>query len=242
VTDETDRYGEWLKAEIEVWEAYHNHKETTAWTATAFFLAAGGAFVSTVPRLAAEHKDVATVVILLAAAAIWGFVVMQFLRRWSAADTTDGFRAALTKLYQASSSGVTLNRVLSTADDPYGVPQFVTDEIDKAKHRKRRRRPNGYKDLRWWSEAASYVLLVLTTASMVMAVRNPPTTEETKIEAVAREVARLSDRVSAMSQDFKADLAASEARLHQRLAETRGGVASQTEPRRAAEKRKVPPQ
>ncbi len=154
----SDTYGGWLKTEIEVFVSYHNHKETMAWTATALFLAAAVAFLSAIPRIATEHQYTATVVIVLASLAIAGFVIMQFCMRWSAANTCDGLRAALTKVY----GGGYLNVAVSTNDDRVpGLPRFVSEEIASAAQRKRRWRRDFYRDPRWQSELASYFLLVL---------------------------------------------------------------------------------
>ena len=218
MTKTLSTYGEWLRSEIQVYQTYHNHKETMAWTATALFLAAGGAFLSAMPRVAVEHQCAATVVIVVASLAIAGFVIMQFNMRWLAADTTDGLRAAITRLY-AANEATKLDCGVSTSDSAVGFPKFVSDEIDAVANRKCRWRSGAHRDPRWWSEAASYTLLLLMLCSVLIAVWNPPPREESKIEAVATEVSRLSAKLSTVSKELSLKLAEAEARLGSRIDE-----------------------
>lgn len=154
-----------------------------AWTATALFLAAGGAFHSAMPRIAVENQCATTVSAVLAFLAIAGFVIMQFDRRWRAADITSGLRAALTKVYK----GDTLDSGMSI-DDPYGFPNFVAQEKTAAGELKPRWCKSFYKDRRWWSEIASYMLLVLALVSVLVALWNPPQGENRKSEIMAADL------------------------------------------------------
>lgn len=218
MTDIQSAYGEWLRSEIQVYQTYHNHKETMAWTATALFLAAGGAFLSAMPRVVVEHQCAATVVIVLASLAIAAFVIMQFDMRWLAADTTEGLRAALTGLY-AASEVPKLGCNVSLARPALGFPKFVAHEIATVANRNPRWRSDAYKDRRWWSEAASYTLLLLMLCSVIMAVWNPPPREESKLDTVATEVSHLSTTLNTMSKELSPKLAEAESHLRSRIDE-----------------------
>lgn len=152
----TDSYGEWLNTELKLFETYQNHKETMAWTATALFLAGGAAFVSSVPDFAIASQWLASLWILLATLALFVFLHMQFKKRWDGADTQEGIRCGLARLYLKAEADK-LNFEPSKEGPAPGLPKFVTDEIAEIQLRKPRR--IGCKDLRWRSELSSYFLV-----------------------------------------------------------------------------------
>jgi len=219
MSDEVNSFVDELRAEIQGIESYHNHKEMMAWTATALFLAGGAAFVSTVPRVAIEHQMAATMTIVVGAIAIAFFVYMQFERRWVASDTSDGLRATLTKLCDPSTNRAALDWTVSTDDPVPGLPKFVAQEIASVAKQKRRFRPGAHRDRRWWSEAASYTIMLLTCLNMLLVIWNPPAAEEKKIDAMAARLSELTAALPAMSTEFRTHLTEIEARLQARMLE-----------------------
>lgn len=96
----TNEYANWLRSEIDTHVNYHNHKETMAWTATAFFLPGiiGLAYVANlIPWRVPGHVAFSVLLILLTIAVL-GFVSMQHKMRFRAADICDGLRRALARV------------------------------------------------------------------------------------------------------------------------------------------------
>lgn len=78
----------WLKHQIDYYGRYHDHKETMAWVATAFYL---GALIYLLFNLDQVLDGIAvpitlTIVGLLALVPICLFLKMQFNRRWVAKE------------------------------------------------------------------------------------------------------------------------------------------------------------
>jgi hypothetical protein len=94
------RYIDWLKAEIELGDSYHNHKETMAWAATAFYLptVVGLAYGANRFGLNLASQIGLTVVLLFLWLMLFRFLHMQFTMRWKAADVAVGLRRALARV------------------------------------------------------------------------------------------------------------------------------------------------
>ena len=91
--DQLQQVIHWLTAEIDYRGRYHDHKETMAWLATAFYLPAIAAAAYYLTRTGWNRGGI-TVLILLAALTILFFVSMQFRMRWNANDTVVGLHRA----------------------------------------------------------------------------------------------------------------------------------------------------
>ena len=102
MSDLLQRYSEWLNGELEQTTAYHNHKETMAWTATALFLAAVGALLAAPPDAVVAKPGLSRLVIVVVAVLVVVFWRMQFSMRWHAADTCVALRRALARVNLAS--------------------------------------------------------------------------------------------------------------------------------------------
>lgn len=92
----------WLKHQIDYYGRYHDHKETMAWVATAFYL--GGIIglsigLGYIPQFHYKAVPIVlTIVILLAFVSIGIFLDMQFNRRAIANKYVEIFRDELTPL------------------------------------------------------------------------------------------------------------------------------------------------
>lgn len=87
----------WLKHQIDYYGRYHDHKETMAWVATAFYL---GGIVYLLFNLDSVLEGIAipiamTTVALLALVPICLFLKMQFNRRWVAKEKVKIYRETL---------------------------------------------------------------------------------------------------------------------------------------------------
>lgn len=79
------QYIDWLKHSIDYYGRYHDHKETMAWVATAFYIAGIVGLAYYLRRLeACPWIVVAGVFIAFAGFLIFFFVNWQFKRRWNA--------------------------------------------------------------------------------------------------------------------------------------------------------------
>lgn len=214
MSNETDSYGEWLKTELRLFETYQNHKETMAWTATALFLAGGAAFVFSVPDFAIANQWPASLCIFLATAALFVFLLMQFKKRWDGADTQEGIRFALARLYLKAEADK-LNFEPSEEDPAPGLPKFVIDEIAKVKLRKPRRL--GRNDLRWRSELSSYFFVFLVMVVMLFTVWIAPTSNVLKMNELVKGITLLSRQADQEAAQLRDQLAATSMRLEKRL-------------------------
>ena len=139
------RYVNWLDSEIGIQWAYHNHKETMAWSATAGYLSILVLTNAVAPILTNLFAKLVFCALLLALAyATYLFVNMQFEMRWKAADTSRGLRRAKTKI-----CNITTDEEINDLDTVFDkkleakrttepwmkavqYPKFITDEIEEA--------------------------------------------------------------------------------------------------------------
>jgi hypothetical protein len=128
---DSSKYSDWLKNEIAHYITYHDHKETMAWTATAFYVPAILALAYGARSM--EAPLLGPVAFTVLACALVGvallFVNMQFRMRWEADDISRGLRWALTRLY-AVNPPLTSPELLA---ESRGWPKFVEYEINLAK-------------------------------------------------------------------------------------------------------------
>jgi hypothetical protein len=149
------RYLDWLNSEINIQWAYHNHKETTAWVATA-------AYITPILLLFKEGlvfticgKIVVTLGLVALMYAVYVFVNMQFQMRWEAADRSRGLRRAKTKLC-AVTTKIQLEELNKNSNFDFDLfdfdpkreterkitekaneyPKFITDAISEATTKK----------------------------------------------------------------------------------------------------------
>lgn len=91
---------EWLSREIDRNATYHNHKETMAWTATAFYIPGIIVLGHYAGRIAVYwwQYRIFDVLFLIALFLVALFISMQFRNRWLAARRVEGLIRALTRL------------------------------------------------------------------------------------------------------------------------------------------------
>lgn len=173
-----DRYLNWLDSEIGIQENYHNHKETMAWTATAFYLPA----VIVLGYTAAPEVRGPSCLALAFVIGILGFVTamfvnMQFEMRWIADDTIKGLRRARGILSAVCDFPAELVKdvpPVSESNTPQVWPLFIQTEIDKCESK---RSLCKFCDAMWFgftfrwrkidpkmrTELASYAVLLIAT-------------------------------------------------------------------------------
>lgn len=125
----SNEYEDWLKAEIDIYQRYHNHKETMAWTATAFYLPGiiGLAYAASLVQWGLVGHVVFSVFALLISLAILFFVNMQFRMRWLAADITHGLRRTMARLCAHMPP---LSEADIQVEEGKCWPRFVASEIE----------------------------------------------------------------------------------------------------------------
>lgn len=215
MSNEIESYGGWLNTELKLFETYQNHKEMMAWTATALFLAGGIAFVSSVPDFATTNQWLASLLIIFATGALFLFLHMQFKKRWDGADTQEGIRFALTRLYLPARADE-LNLEPSKEGPAHGLPKFVTDEIAKVQLRKPRHRIE-CKDLRWRSELSSYFLVFLVMVAMLFTLRSASTSGVLKMNELVKGITLLSRQADQEAAQLRDQIATTNLHLEKRL-------------------------
>ena len=132
------RYIDWLKAEIALNDSYHNHKETMAWVATAFYLPAvfGLAYSANRMGLNCAWQIAFTVILFLLFLMVFCFLHMQFTMRWKAADIAVGLRRAMTRVCDCTKPLSKKELELDPKDDKeseehMGWPRFIREEVDQ---------------------------------------------------------------------------------------------------------------
>jgi hypothetical protein len=133
------RYIDWLKAEIPLIDSYHNHKETMAWAATAFYLTGvfGLAYSANRMGLHCAWQQI----VFTAGLTIIGFIVLCFLRmqftmRWKGADVAIGLRRAMARACDRTEPLLKKDLVLDfkhgkELEEHMGWPQFIRYEVDQ---------------------------------------------------------------------------------------------------------------
>ena len=153
------RYLEWIIHERECQGTYHNHKETMAWAATAFYIPgiiALGYNASLIGKLC-QYLPLYTPFIVLCILVLI-FVGIQFCNRWKAAETVAGLIRVAAQL---------LNGELSLNDSNVKIednkhkrwPKFVEDAIENTK----KAEANRLKKDKWATMGASYIAIILAT-------------------------------------------------------------------------------
>ena len=169
MTNRDDRYADWLNDEIGRYGGYHDHKETMAWTATAFYLPAiiGLAYGARAIGLGCPWQIALGAIFPLVAILVLSFLNMQFRMRWKAADVEWGLRRAMALLCARTSP---LSPAELEVQEAKHWPKFVEDEIEGARNRARRKckeflPPCRFElDARSQSEITSYSAVLLATA------------------------------------------------------------------------------
>jgi len=134
--DVTDRIQSWLKSDIPTRTNYHNHKETMAWTAVAFYSPAIIILAYTAgPLLGTYIKIVLTIGITLLGMATLMFVNMQFEMRWISNDVIVALQRSIVSLVTRKDKQPELDFNLPPIDDKAFPtwPKFVQEEIDRCK-------------------------------------------------------------------------------------------------------------
>lgn len=214
-------YCEWLNRELEQLNAYHNHKEVMAWTATALFLGAVGALVASPPDIALARPLFSLGITLSVAMLVGWFTNMQFRMRWHSADTVVAVRRALARLYANNQTGFNEEDINPTTDWVLGgLPEFVAAEARIVRSQVTRRwfpiTSIEFKDPRWHTEIASYLLIVLATFTAGLAITTG-LSNRIESEQIMLEIHSLSDKMANLTSvsDVSFTLAERLSRLEQ---------------------------
>lgn len=174
------RYIELVTQEIDIQERYHNHKETMAWTVTAFYVVGVitfGRYVSTIdtgPLIDVGFCFVASLVAFL----VLTFVNMQFRMRWAASDTVAALMKTVARLCTMSVPPPPSECVVDTGEV---WPRFIQAEILRCHSWKPRKLGRAVIDLfrhwrviddRWRTELPSYGLIIMATGVAIVMVCN----------------------------------------------------------------------
>jgi hypothetical protein len=136
-------YINWLLAEIDNQTSYHNHKETVAWTALAFYIPAiialgyyAGQAISTLfPLAGASCGNISLFtfigVIIIGLPCLWAFMFIRraFVNRWTAHNRTAQMRRAIGLLLNGRMVLDEENTAMITESN---WPQFVNTIIPEA--------------------------------------------------------------------------------------------------------------
>lgn len=167
---------QWVTSEIQGFESYHNHKETMAWVATAFYITGVITFgftlaYSPIPLFVNILASFGVLVTFFLAGV---FINMQFRMRWKASDIQIGLTHYASRL--CCNLEVPPEEPLFTQKDtfPDHVWQFIKQEQEnrcRMSYRKAVitlfRRPHTL-DERWRTELPSYILMILATVTSII--------------------------------------------------------------------------
>ena len=190
--EEARNYMSWLEGEIGNFISYHNHKETMAWAATAFYLPAViivGFEASTVLSLFWKFLLIIGLIIICFISLM--FVNMQFESRWRAANKLEGMRRSMSLLH-VSPDQVNDRSILEFEQMTELVnlfPNWIRNQMDTIESRfphdiphglrsaaKNLLRPSKWMDIdpRLRTELPSYALIVIGTlmAIIVLLIRD----------------------------------------------------------------------
>ncbi len=176
MNDNIQREMHWLTAEIQKWDSYHNHKETMAWLATAFFVTSVITFGFALAHALFVIKVLATIGVSLAFYLMLVFVTMQFRNRWEAADNHIVLMNYISELC-CGSVKIPANPSF-TLDKDQMYPDHICEFIKKRKDEYPREKP--YRiiwrlflrprslDDKWQTELPSYCLMFIALVTSVI--------------------------------------------------------------------------
>lgn len=174
MSDVVQRYLEWTISEIQKWENYHNHKETMAWTATAFYITGVvtvGFILSNAPVI---DRALVTLGVLIVGYLIWIFINMQFRMRWLSADFQKGLIQFAADLCSSSvelpdKSEFKVDQEKRFPDHIYiYINQVTTCRNNKIKAVKNMLLQRADLDDRWKTELPSYGLVIIATITVII--------------------------------------------------------------------------
>jgi Ca2+/Na+ antiporter len=147
-----DNFRQWLISEISRNQAYHNHKETMAWTATAFYVTGIITLGYFSNEVSFSHICLMVVLILLALCTFF-FLLFQFNNRWVAAGRIEGLIRTISNLQIGSD--------FTSAEQEIGqlYPKFVEKEIPKYSR---------FGNSRWEVELPSYIAILISTIIAIL--------------------------------------------------------------------------
>lgn len=166
-SDTTDRYLGWLIQEIQLYESYHNHKETMAWVATAFYIPGIITFGYSVAQTNWFLSLLVSILIAIVFYPVVTFVNMQFRKRWEANDIQVGLMRLVAGL---CSSSVTPPSEPDIKEGDHW-PLFIQESINQST--RKREFWSAVRDMtcfrlstlddRWKTELPSYGLILIAT-------------------------------------------------------------------------------
>ena len=153
-----EKYLSWIIPQIQYYGTYHNHKETMAWVATAFYIPG-------IITLGYYVPDVPTCWLLLPIFLLfsilttltWCFVMMQFRNRWEAHFIVVGLMRVAANLCEKKESRPDGEEYKITCGERW--PIFIAREIEVAK----RQKANTVDSDKMSTERVSYIAIILAT-------------------------------------------------------------------------------
>ena len=226
---------EWLQNQLDNVDSYHSQKEIAAWTATAAFIAAVTGLIAAMPQVATDNWQITAGVVLIGMISVLSFLSLQFELRWVSADRDEALMRVMAHIWEHPEDAQRIRLVVD--DDAIGFP-YVTDVMAVPVTKKERGfLPTlvaivrvglfvtwgkfwfGGKKLdgRWKTEAATYLLVILTVFVGVGAlwsrVQRPP---DTGLKVIERDVETAAGALVDMKQELR-DLKSELGRLRQEV-------------------------
>lgn len=163
---------EWVTSEIKKYESYHNHKETMAWLATAFYVTGVITLGLVINHTEIWIKGLSTFGILLTGYFIGIFVYMQFNMRWKSADIQAGLMRLASELCCGQAKPPDQPDFPQITDPEKVFPNHIQKYIDQGETTRVVWR--AVKDLfkpgklnrldnRWKTELPSYFIMIIAT-------------------------------------------------------------------------------
>lgn len=173
MSDNIQKNLEWVISEIQKWTNYHDHKETMAWAATAFYMTSIVTFGFVLFNAQTIAKVLATIGILTVGYLVWIFVNMQFNMRWIAEDYQKGLMKFVAYL---CSKEAELPERLEYYNKEDKFPKYIWNYIAEAKTCRNKKREavkqllslNSKLDSRWKTELPSYGFIILATVIAIL--------------------------------------------------------------------------
>ena len=177
MADQFELLGQWLNAEVEKNEIYHNHKEVMAWTATTIWLTASGYLYIDPPGWLWRERLPFSFAYLCMTLLVLVFAHTQFEMRWRAADRTTALRMAMCELCRRA--GNERRAVLPAQQfdmmEKEGFPRLVGKHLTEGNTVPRLERSSwGWMpwwgrtvDPRWKTEIPSYLAILIAALAVI---------------------------------------------------------------------------
>jgi len=175
--DNVERHLTWINTEILKYNSYHDHKETMAWLATAFYVTGAITLGVLLSNFQVCVRIFIAVGIAFAAYLFWFFVNMQFRNRWLASDFQLGLMKFAADL-SCNSPTLTIPLRPEFTQDPKGrfpdhVWSYIRDSRPCFKEFWKREVWKGLcpckqDEDRWKTEIPSYALIIVAATIAIV--------------------------------------------------------------------------